>query len=102
MTAYEAARVGADGAEWHRMRVIEIPTTADLLVANGKLRAENDMLRAQLAAARRDADRFAGEHALRVQAHDRLDKAARVFVVLGFVFPELRNLLARARKDIWP
>lgn len=100
MTAYSLTPVDAQDRR-HGARV-ESFTAADLLVANQKLRTENDVLRARLVSAQREADRWAGEHALRLTVHERLDKAARVFSVLSFVFPELRDLLGRARKDIWP
>lgn len=99
MTAYSVTR--PEDQDRTNGVVVVIPSRAELVAENRKLRTDNDVLRAQLAEARRDADRWAGEHALRLTVHERLDKAARVFAVLGHVYPEIRAVLGRAREDIW-
>lgn len=46
-------------------------------------------------------ERLDNESALRVQAQDRLDVAARVLGVIERSHPELRDVVEQARKDIW-
>lgn len=55
-----------------------------------------------LAEVERLQDQVDNENRLRMLAQDRLSKAARVLAVLSHLYPELRGLIGRARKDIWP
>lgn len=45
--------------------------------------------------------RVEDESALRIKLQERLSQCARVFAVLSHLYPELRGLIQRARKDIW-
>lgn len=90
MTAYIATPLGAEGVEPERAQRVEGPLPRDA-VSVARLHLENAKLR----------ERLEAETALRMRAHRRLDHCARVFAVLSHVYPELRGLIARARKDIW-
>lgn len=46
-------------------------------------------------------ERLDNEAALRLKYQHQLSQCARVFAVLSHLYPELRGLIARARKDIW-
>lgn len=85
MTAYEVIPVGTEGLEGHRAVRLDITPMSELV-------AENERLRTAWRTA----------HDARMAAENRADKAAKVFSVLHQVFPEMRDLIERARKDIWP
>lgn len=85
MTAYSVTPVGPGGPEPDRAVRLDITPMSELV-------AENERLRTAWRTA----------HEARMAAEKRADKAARVFAVLHQVFPQLRDVLDRARKDIWP
>lgn len=85
MTAYEVIPVGADGVEEHRAVRLDVTPMSELVAENERLRTG-----------------WRTSHEARLAAENRADKAAKVFAVLHRVFPEMRDLIERARKDIWP
>jgi hypothetical protein len=90
VTAYQLTPVGAAGVEPERTEEIPGPLPRDA-VSVARLHLKIGQLE----------ERLAAEQVLRMRAHRRLDHCARVFAVLSHVYPELRGLIARARKDIW-
>ena len=74
---------------------------AELAEQLERLLAENDRLRQRVEGVDKIVQRWEDEAANRVKAQRRLDRCARVFAVLSHVYPELRGLIDRARRDIW-
>lgn len=106
MTAYSLTPVGALGPIPTRARVVIGPeiggaSPEELHREIARLLAENDTLRAEAAKAQEWREKWAAEVEVRFKAQHRLSQCARVFAVLSHVYPELRRLIAGARKDIW-
>lgn len=83
------------------MTTRDTATRAELARQVGLLLVENDRLRRENAGVQRIVQRWEDEAANRVKAQRRLDRCARVFAVLAFTHPNLRELIERARRDIW-
>jgi hypothetical protein len=66
-----------------------------------KLLEENDTLRRRVEVTDRIAQRWEDEAANRVKAQVRLNHAMRVLAVISQLYPPLRPVIERARKDIF-
>jgi hypothetical protein len=98
VTAYKLTRVGADGAEWDRAVVVQIPTKAELL-------RENRRLRVRLAELRPENERlrqaWSTAHDARILADRRANRASRVLASLGRLSPRMAAVVEVSRREIW-
>lgn len=101
MTRYGLIPVGAHGLEKDRAVTVEIPSRFELMRENDQLRRRIEDLERDRARVQRWRGRREDEVRLRVEAQDRLNKAMRVVAVIAQVYPQLRPVIERARKDIW-
>lgn len=102
MTAYSLTPVGRDGVEPERGQVVVIPSRAELLEENRRLRLR---LAALEYAAERSRYWFAEWEAqanLRIAVQNRLAVAARVLHEIERLYPHTGTLIDRAREEIWP
>lgn len=76
-------------------------TRAELARQVALLLAENERLQRRVDGVDKIVQRWEDEAANRVKAQLRVDRCARVFAVLSRLYPKLRPLIERARKDIW-
>jgi hypothetical protein len=113
-TPYALTPVGPAGQQPERTEVVYGPrlkdsaTRAEPARQIGRLLADNDRLIRELDEARgkaasfdRIAELWEESEANRLKAQHRLSHAMRVLAVISKLYPPLRPVIDRARKDIW-
>lgn len=97
MTAWRIAPVHTR-ADWGAGQDVEVPSRAELLLQNERLKA--DLETARLDAANWQA-MWSGAHKARAAAEMRADRAARVLSSIERFNPVVAGLVAAARREIW-
>lgn len=98
MTAYQLTPVGPNGVEEHRAQVVVLPSRADLLAENERLRGYLEAARVDVATYRRMWELASAE---RVQAETRSTRAFRVLASVGRLNPFAAALVERARAEVY-
>lgn len=108
---YLITPVGASGPVPARAQVVHGPplrdslTRAELARQVAKVLVELDAANARIDALEQQVSRLRGrledESRLRLEAQHRLNMAMRVIAVIARLYPRLRPVIERARKDIW-
>lgn len=98
MTAYRLTPVGASGPEPDRAVRIDIPSRAELVFQNERLKEYLEAARVDVATYRR---MWEAAHEARHRADERSRRAARVLASIGRMGPFAAALVERSRQEIW-
>jgi hypothetical protein len=98
VTAYQLTPVGASGPEPDRAVVVDIPSRAELLLQNERLKEYLEAARVDVATYRQ---MWQAAHVERLKAEARSSRAAQVLASIGRLSPFAAALVERARVEIW-